>query len=167
MFGKKKENSSNIHEVESKIRSAFKTIREEMDDHLASINENTDELQEQHERIDELELKIDKIKEQMDEIQLSLSRISSQNKEYQLTDSEKNVFMVLYSVEQTPLSFSDISMRTGLTELTVKAHIFSMISKGIPILERQIDGQSFFRLDKKFKELQAKENILKIDVDGL
>jgi hypothetical protein len=57
-------------------------------------------------------------------------------------------------------------MRTGLTELAVKAHIFAMINKGIPILERQIDGQSFFRLDKKFKELQAKENILKIDMEN-
>jgi biotin operon repressor len=162
MFGKKKEDFSQLELLDKKIRSAFGAIKEEMDDHLTSINENTDETQIQSERVNELENKFEKLQEQIEEMHLLISNMASQ-KEFTLSDSEKSVFMVLYAVEQTPLSFADISMRTGLTELTVKAHIFSMINKGIPILERQIDGSSFFRLDKKFKEIQAKENILKIE----
>ncbi|MEK6886927.1 MAG: hypothetical protein AABW88_03775 [Nanoarchaeota archaeon] len=136
-----------------------------MDDHLTSINDNTEELQEHSTHLEDLESKFEKLQERFDEIHMMLSRMTKQG-EVSLSETEKNVFMVLYSIEQTPLSYTDISMRTGLTELAVKAHIFSIINKGIPILERQIDGQSFFRLDKKFKELQAKENILKIDMEG-
>ncbi len=166
MFGKKKDDSSTLQELDTRIKAAFQAVKEEMDDHLTSINDSTDELQEQADRVSELDEKFEKLKEQFDEIQLMLSKALQQNKEFSLSDSEKNVFMILYAIEQTPLSYTDISMRTGLTELAVKAHIFGMINKGIPITERQIDGQSFFRLDKKFKELQAKENILKIDMDG-
>lgn len=144
MFGKKKEDLSQLDALDRKIRSAFGSVKEEMDDHLTSINENTDELQEQSERVNELETKFEKLQEQIEEVHLLLTKALSQNKEFTLTESEKSVFMVLYAVEQTPLSFADISMRTGLTELSVKAHIFSMISKGIPIIERQIDSQSFF-----------------------
>ena len=166
MFGNtKKQDLSGLREIDASVRSAFKAVREEMDDHLTSINENTEELASQETHIDELESKFDKLKEQLDDIQMMLSKVLAKNKEFTLSDSEKSVFMVLYAVEQTPLSFGDVAIRTGLTELAIKAHIFSMINKGIPILEREIDGQSFFRLDKKFKELQAKENVLGIDMD--
>lgn len=165
MFWKsKKEDLEKLDEFDKKIKAAFNSVREEMNDHLDSINQNTEEMQEQENRIIELEERFDKLKEQLDEMHMMLSKVLSQ-KDISLNDSEKNVFMVLYAIEQTPLSYADISMRTGLTELAVKAHIFSMINKGIPIIEREIDGQSFFRLDRKFKELQAKENVLKIESD--
>ncbi len=163
MFFKRKDRLTD--EQEQKLKRAFGSVKEEIDDHLASINENTVEIQEQQNHIDELEAKFSKLQEKVDDIHMMLASLTVQNKGFTLNDSEKNVFMVLYSVEQTPLSYADIAMRTGLTELAVKAHIYSMISKGIPIIERQLDGQSFFRLDKKFKELQAKENVLKIETD--
>ena len=163
MFVKK--DNSRIEGIEIKIKNAFKSVREEMDDHLASINENTEEMHDQEAHLEDVEEKFEKLKERVDEIHMMLSQLTKTS-EYTLSETEKSVFMVLYSIEQTPLSYSDISMRTGLTELAVKAHIFSMINKAIPILERQIDNQSFFRLDKKFKELQAKENVLKIDMES-
>ena len=156
---------SSLEELDKRIQASVKSVRDEMEDHLTAINENTEEMQEQSNHLTELESKVEKLKEQLDEVHMMLSQITSQNKEYKLTDAEKNVFMVLYSVEQTPLSYSDIVMRTGLTELAVKAHIFSMINKGIPIVESKISAQSYFRLDRKFKELQANENILKIDAE--
>lgn len=162
----KKENYSKLEEIDKKIKSAFNSVKEEMDDHLTAINENTEELQEHKTHFSELELRFEKLQEKVDDIHMMLAELTAKERGFSLTDSEKSVFMVLYSIEQTPLSYSDIAIRTGLTELAVKAHIYSMISKGIPITERQIDGQSFFRLDKKFKELQAKENILKIAVEN-
>lgn len=165
MFGlNKKEDLSKVEELDKSVKDAFKTVREEMDDHLVAINENTEEQQEMRSHMVDLEAKFEKLKEKVDDMYLMISNLSSQ-KEFSLSDPEKSVFMVLYSIEQTPLSYSDLVIRTGLTELSVKAHIYSMINKGIPIIERDISGQSFFRLDKKFKELQAKENVLKIDID--
>ncbi|HME87228.1 MAG TPA: hypothetical protein VKE88_02350 [Candidatus Nanoarchaeia archaeon] len=165
MFGKKRDDIATLKQYDVTIRAAFKAVKDEMDDHLASINENTDEMQAFAAHLDDLDIKFEKLNEKLDEMRILLSKTVSQNNGFSLSDSEKSVFMVLYAVEQTPLSYGDIAMRTGLTELAVKAHIFSMINKGIPILERDIDGSSYFRLDKKFKELQAKDNVLKIDMD--
>lgn len=163
MFGKETNDLAPLKEMDKQVRAAFSAVREEMNDHLDSINASTVELQDHSAGLADLEVKFEKLKEQMDNIQIMLSNILAEKKQFKLSESEQSVFMVLYAVEQTPLSYADISMRTGLTELTVKAHVFSMINKGIPIIERQIDGQSFFRLDKKFKELQAKENVLNIE----
>ena len=163
MFGKKGDDRATLRDFDASVRSAFKAVKEEMDDHLTSINESTDELQTLGTHLNYLDVKFEKLNEKLDEMRLLLSKVVSQSDGFSLSDSEKSVFTILYAVEQTPLSYADVAVRTGLTELAVKAHIFSMINKGIPILERTIDGQSFFRLDKKFKELQAKDNVLKID----
>ncbi len=139
-----------------------KEIQEELDDHLTAINENSDEIAQHSEHLVELEEKFEKLKEKVDEIHYMLSKLVCEES-YELNENEKRVFMVLYSIEHTPLSFTDIAMRTNLTELAVKAYIFSMINKGIPIVEIKLGNQSYFKLERSFKEKQAKENILKIE----
>ena len=37
-----------------------------------------------------------------------------------------------------------------------------MISKGVPVSKKFIDNEPYLKLDKEFKTLQAKENILHI-----
>jgi hypothetical protein len=139
-----------------------KKLQEELDDHLAAINENSSEIAQNGDHLVEMEEKFEKLKEKVDEIHFMLSKLT-QNEDYELSENEKRVFMVLYSVEQTPLSYTDIAVRTHQTELAVKAYVFSMINKGIPIVEMKMGDQSFFKLAKEFKDLQAKENVLKID----
>lgn len=139
-----------------------KQLQDELDDHLVAINENSSEIAQNGDHFVELEEKFEKLKEKVDEIHFMLSKLT-RSEDYELNENEKRVFMVLYSVEQTPLSYSDVAIRTHLTELAVKAYIFSMINKGIPIVEMKLDDQSFFKLAKDFKDLQAKENVLCID----
>ncbi|MFC1728219.1 hypothetical protein ACFLZ7_01995 [Nanoarchaeota archaeon] len=143
-------------------KDKIKDIKEELDDHLTAINENSSEIVQNGDHLVELEQKFEKLKEKVDEIHFMLSKIT-QPEDYELNENEKRVFMILYSIEQTPLSYSDIAVRTHQTELAVKAYIFSMINKGIPIVEMKHEDKSYFRLAKEFKDLQAKENVLKID----
>lgn len=144
------------------ILKVNKQIQDELDDHLTAINENSSEIAQNSDHLTDLEIKFEKLKERVDDIYYMLSRLSNQES-YELSKNEKRVFMVLYAIEKTPLSFADIAVRTHMTELSVKAYIFSMINKGIPIVETKLDSQSYFKLDKSFKEKQAKENILRIE----
>ncbi len=161
MLGKDVEES--FLDLDKKLKSAFSKIKEEFEDHLTAINENTDEMSSVHEQLNDLDGKIEKLSERMDEIQMMLSKVASSSSSLALNSNEQKVFLVLYTVEETPLSYSDIARRANLTELQVKANIMALSNKGIPIMERIIDGQPYFRLDKKFKELQAKQNLIKIE----
>lgn len=137
-------------------------IQDDLDEHLTAINENSNEISQNSDHLVELEEKFEKLKERVDDIHFMLSKLT-QSEDYDLNENEKRVFMVLYSIEQTPLSYSDIAVRTTLTELAVKAYVFSMINKGIPIVEMKHDKQSYFKLTREFKDMQAKENVLHID----
>ncbi len=161
MFGRDAE--ERLLDLDKRLKSAFSKIKDEFDDHLAAINENTDEMHSVHEHLNELDIKIEKLGERIDEMQLMMSKVLSSNSSLALNSNEQKVFLVLYTVEETPLSYSDIARRANLTELQVKANIIALSNKGIPIMERIIDGQPYFRLDKKFKELQAKQNLIKIE----
>lgn len=161
MFGK--DVDQRFLELDNKLKKAFSQIRDEFEDHLTAINENTDEMNSVHSHLNELDLKIEKLGERIDELHMMMSKVASTGNSLALNSNEQKVFLVLYTVEETPLSYSDIARRANLTELQVKANIIALSNKGIPIMERIVDGQPYFRLDKKFKELQAKQNLIKIE----
>lgn len=150
-----------VNAIENDVKNSFKTICEEFEDHLDAINENTQELNEHSVALGELDEKIEKLNERIEEIHLMLRQLIKPH--FSLTEAEQKVFMMLYSVENTPVSYSDIGRKTDMTELAVKAHIYALINKGVPITSRVIDNSPFFKLEKSFKERQAKENFIKIE----
>ncbi len=79
-----------------------------------------------------------------------------------LTTREKEVFLVLYAMDKE-LSYSEIAERAALTESLVISYITNLIAKGIPVKKRYSGGKVFLRIDKNFKHLQAKSNIVTID----
>ena len=142
-------------EMEKKIKSSFGAVKEEIEDHLVAINENTDELKNHSSFLHELDEKIEKLCERMDQMQLMMIQITKPS----LSENEKMVFETLSNFS-SPLSCSDIAMRLNLTELIVKAHLFSMICKGIPIKEKVIESQSYFLIEKKFREKLLVETVI-------
>jgi len=139
-------------EMEEKIKSSFMAVREEMDDHLVAINENTDELKNHLSFLEEIDEKFEKLNERIDQLQLMMIQVTKPS----LSENEHKVLELLNNFS-SPLSCSDVAMRLNLTELTVKAHLFSMICKGIPIKEKIIESQSYFLIEKKFREKQLVE----------
>lgn len=156
-----KEISKKFDEIEKKISASFKIVREEFEDHLDAINENTNEIQSHIDYIEEIDSKIKKLNEKIEELQMMVNQIAN-NSHFCLTKNEQMIFLVLYSIEETPLSYSDIARKLNMTELSVKAHIYSLINKGIPIVSRIINGMPYFKLEKQFKERQEKEHLVKI-----
>lgn len=153
---------------DSKIKKAFKSVKAEFGEHLESINQNTNEIQSNYEFLCELDAKISKLNEKIDEIQMFLypEKIKKTKDDYnvsQLTRNEQEVFLVIYANEDTTLTFSDISHRTGLPNEIVESYVGNLVKKGVPISKKIVDNQMSLTLDPDFRDLQAKENIIKIN----
>ncbi|MFH1398748.1 MAG: winged helix-turn-helix transcriptional regulator [Candidatus Woesearchaeota archaeon] len=147
--------------------NTFKKLREEMDDHLQSINENTSEIQANFEYLHKLEAKLDKLNEKLEElitttVQREQQEAKAQHiKEVKLTIREQEVFLTIYTSCDF-LSYDDIAKKLGLTSSLVRDYITNLIEKGIPLIKRYLNRQPEVQLEPWFKELQAKENILEI-----
>src|SRR3989344_1550337 len=157
-----------LKNINQKIKGAFNKLREEMDDHLLAINENTNEISSQYEYICELEKKIEKLTERVEQLQMHTyakpTLKTNLRLEPNLSKIEEEVFTVLYTLEEEKgsVTLMDISTQLDIEESEVSNCIYSMIEKGIPITKRVIDNNPYFNVDRDFKIMQAKENILKI-----
>jgi biotin operon repressor len=147
-------------------------LKKQFEEHLQVINENTNEIQSNYEYISRMEEKINKLAERIDQIQLFLQHHSNFVGERietfeikPLTRSEQYAFLVLYALEDEKglVSYTDIAKKTGFSESLVRDYIASIIEKGVPIIKKYINNRVYLKLDKEFKRIQAKENILMID----
>lgn len=147
--------------LKTSLRDAFSKVKEEFDEHLQSINENTNEIQANYEYLCRLDAKIDKLAERVDELCMHISPQQSA-REYSvgtLTIREKEVFFALYSANE-PLGYKDLARRTGLSEELVLCYVTNLVNKGVPIVRQYIDSVVRLHLDAQFRERQAKENIV-------
>ena len=167
-FKKKRAMSSDIFSTDD-IKEIFAEIRDELEDHLTAVNENTNEIQANYESLCELDSKIDKLNERLDRIELFLKDkgFKVDEKQYpnvqSLTKKEQEVFLILYTNEEKgPISYEEIARKLGLTEELAASYIQNLTAKGVPIHKRYINNKAFIKLDKAFKNLQTKKNILKI-----
>ena len=145
------------------LKKTLAQIREQLDDHFTAINENTDEIQSNYAYIQELENKIEQIGARMDRIELLLEGQPKQFVVQPLTHDEKQVFLALYT-QEAPLTYADIAQRTSYDESLVKHYTSSLIEKGIPIIKSYFNATPFLKLDPRFKDIQAKENILNLSL---
>lgn len=172
MFKKRSDsvNKEELKEFSKNIKNAFGTLKIELNDHLDGINANTDEISKQMTFLYELEQKIEKLDEKIENISIDLGNMKKRLPEKEgffpmLSKNEQKVFVVLYTSSETPLSCFDIASKVNMPELSVKKLIENLISKGIPLLQKKFEGRIFFSLDPNFRELQAKKNVLSIDVN--
>jgi hypothetical protein len=149
-----------VDKIRQEMKGAVVSIREELDVHLDTINQNTDEIQQNYEYLATLESKMDKLAERLDALEALLSPGRKVSK-IDLSLREQEVFLVLYSCADK-LSKKAISRKVGLTDEMVDAILANMVAKGVPVLKQTFEGESLFFLDFKFRELQAKHKVVPI-----
>lgn len=152
---------------DKKLREAFRKIREERDEHLEGINELTNELQTAFEYISELENKYEKLKEVTDELLMFKNSMLINDKTHfsniVLSLDEQKLFLTLYVFgEKEPLSFKFITKKIGIEQEPLKFLLSSLLDKKIPITRERIGPEWYFNIDPRFRELQMKENLIKI-----
>ena len=157
---------------EENIREDCNRIKQELEDHLQAINENTNEISANYEYINSIERKIDRIIERIDEIQMShevrpAETIFKDNFDVKrLNKREQEVFLVIYTSEEEmgSITYRDIAERLRISEQLAGAYVTSLIEKGVPILKKYINSVPFLHLDPEFKTLQTKQNILQLSL---
>ena len=150
---------------EDKLREAFGKIKEEMNDHLDSINENTREINANSDYMHRLEIMLNKMSERMDELELQMREITGneimpQPKNISLTPKEKEIFLQLYSRTGDLLDYREIARSLGYTVEMTRRLIGSIIQKGVPIAKKSYDGNIYLVLDSEFRTLHAKTSIV-------
>ena len=144
-------------------QSILESIREERDDHRTAINENTNELQANHEYIRSVEEKLDKIHARLEELFLLLGKSSESKLDIQpLTKKEQEVFQALYVVgEGVPyVSYKQLARKLGTSEALISGFVTNLIEKGVPVVKKYDSGQAFVQLEPKFRQKQAKEVVI-------
>ena len=157
-----KSSVQDIVDMKKGLKKAFDSVKEELNVHLDTINDNTSEIQSIYDYMGELDLKIEKLNERIDELQMYINPGVESKFEVELTHREQEVFLVLYASSEK-VTAKDIAKRLGFTDEMVNRYVYNLISKGIPVLKQFVEKEMFLYLDLKFKDLQAKKNILKID----
>lgn len=152
----------------SSLKKAQNELKEQIEDHLEAINENTNEIQANYEHSLEIEEKINKIAERIDEISMVVGLSSRKKNDIpKLTIIEKQIFLALYKLcdEQEYASYYDIARMVNVSETLVMSYITILIEKGIPIIKSYSGSQARVRLSSYFKNIQTKKNILRVNHD--
>lgn len=141
-----------------------------MNDHLEAINENTNEINSTSAYTHQIENMIGKLSERLDDMELKIAKlsnekiISSENfRDINLTSKEKEIFLMLYEIKGDLIDYKKLARSLGLTEESVRKYVSSLINKGIPIIKKYFDSKVYLILDSDFRNLQAKENLIKIN----
>ncbi|MBD3361633.1 winged helix-turn-helix transcriptional regulator [Candidatus Woesearchaeota archaeon] len=156
-----------ILQSSDQVNSVLEAFREELDDHREAINENTNEIQASHEYFEALNNKLDKLSARLDELTL-LVKGKKEDKNFNfspLTKREKEVFQTLLLLcEMAPCTtYREIARRLAMSDALVAQYITNMIEKGIPIVKKYYENKVFLKIDPDFRDLQLKQNVLKID----
>jgi len=136
-------------------------IRNDLEEHLSSINENTVEIQGIFDFLSEVENKMDKISQRLDHLQINQDHPLEKQQILPLTQIETKVFLTMYT-EATPLSYREIAGRTEMSVELVQESICAISKKGIPLQRSFVNNQLFLKVSPEFKELQAKENVINL-----
>lgn len=163
--------SEAFRETNNQLHQAFSQIRDEFEDHLTAINENTNEIQANYELVCNIDQKLNKLTERLDKIELFLQKqgMEAEEKEQfkpiRLSKREQEIFLILYTLEEVKgsVSYLDIARKLCLTEDIIASYISNMLQKGVPIIKKYLSNEAHLSLNPKFKTQQAKENILQIE----
>ena len=137
-------------------------IKQLLEEHLIAINENTAEIQAMFDYLQEIEHKVERLAQRVDQLQLVTEK---QAMPLALTHLEKKVFLALY-VEETPLCYQEIAVKTNLPVSLIPECISSLVAKCIPLQRSFYNEKLFLKLDPKFKEMQAKENVVNLSLQS-
>jgi len=152
------------------VEQVLGAVNEELEEHLLAINENTSEIQENTAFMFELDNKLAKLNERIDEIHTILSQVTGKKLIKMpafedidpLTEKERNVFLNIYT-EEIPMTYSDLAKKISISVELAREYVLSLIEKGIPIQKSYKNARPHIMLNAKFRNLQAKKNILKIE----
>lgn len=152
-----------LSKVKQDMGSEVQQLKEECEDHLQAINENTEELANVQNSLDLTDQKIEKLNSRIDNIHLMFNQILWQTKiRIDLDVQEQMVFQLLCSHNDF-LTGTFMAEKIQLPTAVMRETITALIDKGVPVVLRESDGSIFVRLEPEFRKLQRANKIIKIN----
>lgn len=141
---------------------AFASMKEELDEHLLAINENTRDLDQQAAAVSVLEEKFEKLHLRMDAMHMMFRKLIMQAKvRVDLSCSEQKVFALLFEFgKYVPTKF--IAEKACFGSEDLEETVTSLCDKGIPIERRVIGDREYLKMDQDFRMIQAREQIVQV-----
>lgn len=150
---------------DQRIRKAFNAVHQEFDEHLETINANTQEILENRYMLNELSDRITRLSDEISFIKDALTQEASINEPVETVDlsiREQEVFLVLY-MNESGVSYTQLARHTSLPISAVQEIVYELIGKGIPVVKQRRGTDLNITLDIEFREQQSKHNIVGID----
>ncbi|MFW6046738.1 MAG: hypothetical protein ACOCP4_02990 [Candidatus Woesearchaeota archaeon] len=171
--------SSDIKSTEEKLISSFNKVKDEFEEHLYAINENTSEIQYNYSRLYEIENKVEHLNEKIEhltnliveknkrsysDISFNSSNVNVENNHSKIDLSlrEQEIFAYLY-VQNENVSILSITKKIGLRKETIFGYLESMKNKGIGIYF----DDSKVKIDDEFKRIHTKNQVVKLSPEVL
>ena len=149
------------------LNHILSAVREELDDHRESINENTTEIQTSHEFLAQLNDKFDKLAARLDELTLLVKGRTekSSTSVKTLTKREKQVFQAIYELGNMSqfITYRDIAKQLGTSEALIAQYVTNIVEKGVPVVKRYSSSRVYLNLEKSFREKQAKHCVVGVN----
>ena len=147
-----------------RLNNAFQAIESELDEHLETINANTEECYENRAMIFELQERLCKLSDAVSNLRLQLGRDGFVNN-IKLDHDEQRVFLVL-CLSPEPLFYEQLSRQLPYSIFQLQELVHSLALKGIPIVKHRTGREEVLvSISDDFKEAQSKKNIISIDDD--
>ena len=148
--------------MDTAIRAAFSKVKEEFEEHLTAINENTDEINNVHDHLGELDGKIEKLNARIDTIHMMFQQLIVQTRvSVELSPNEQRIFALLCA--HPYVSITDTGIKATMSQEEAEDALTSLADKGIPIVRKMKDGETYLKLDDEFRKLQEKQRIVKVN----
>jgi len=152
-----------VLQLNHSIKDSINTVKDELEDHLTAINENTNEIESNYELIAELAIKLEKIEERLEQVELILhSQDIEKQKVDELNHKEKSVFLTIYKQENDYLTYADLAALHDVSEATIRRYVDTQNKKGVPIIKKAMGGIIHFKLNPQFREMQTKHNLVNV-----
>jgi len=131
----------------------LRNIREELDEHLDALNQNTNEIATLHEYVSELDLRLEKVTERLDALQALMLAQTPTVKSVRLTSKEESIVQILVNSTE-PLASVAIAKLVGFTPDMAAQTLYALKQKGVPVQSQTLGEQTFYAIDAAFRELQ-------------
>jgi hypothetical protein len=128
-------------------------IRDELDEHLDALNQNTAEIGAVQEYVGEVDARLEKLAERIDALQALLLAQTSIPKAVRLTPKEEEFLRALLDTKE-PVTSISLGRTTGLTADLAAQTLYCLKQKGIPVLAQVVEEQTFYALEARFCEEQ-------------
>ncbi|MDO8661445.1 MAG: hypothetical protein Q7K43_06145, partial [Candidatus Woesearchaeota archaeon] len=132
------------------VKQVLDTMRDELDDHRQTINENTTEIETVFEFLNALEAKLDNVQQLVEKLALSLQE--PQQQIGVLNRREKTVCQALFLLGKTKpwVSCEDIAKHCQISREVLAATLAGLVTKHVPVIKKYDSTKAYAQLTPSF-----------------